>query len=170
LNDIFKCFGIFSRSSNKTFKIGHFLWIIDMIPKSRMMKMTLQGMTKNYISENDIRDSVNTVFVFGDNLEGKGFGGQAAVARQFVPCGKAIGIPTKRAPRDDEDAYFSDKTDEICAVRRSFATIRELIREGRRVVFFPDIGNGRAELQHRSPVIYGIINGFIKAHTERDPS
>ena len=116
-----------------------------------------------YISEQMIENSVNTVYVFGDNLMHDGYGGQAKVARKFVKNGKSIGIPTKRKPEDSEDAYFSDREDEKRAVRYAFKEIRELKRKGLNIIFFPGIGEGLADLPHRSPEIYGLIKGFIKS-------
>jgi hypothetical protein len=110
-----------------------------------------------------IRESVNTVFIFGDNLERWGTGGQAKVARRFVECGKTFGIPTKRKPRKTPDVFFSDRPDEIQSVKKSFTGIRELKTRGKRIVFFPGIGEGMAELPKRSPRIYAMIKQFIMA-------
>jgi len=101
------------------------------------------------------------VYVFGDNLEHFGLGGQAKVARPFVKCGKAYGIPTKRKPDNDESSFFADRDDEIYAVRRAFSEIRRMIAQGMTIVFFSNIGEGLADLEHRSPAIFGMIKAFI---------
>src|SRR6185437_11401462 len=46
----------------------------------------------------------NSLFVFGDNLQRRGRGGQAAIR----DAANAVGLPTKRAPRWDEAAFFTD--------------------------------------------------------------
>lgn len=83
------------------------------------------------ITENDIKNSVNTIYVFGDNMMKIGNGGQALIARQYVSLGKAIGIPTKRKPAMTEQSFFSDKADEICAVKAAFYDI--IMKKKRRI-------------------------------------
>lgn len=123
----------------------------------------MQTLMDRFITEEDIRISVNAVYIFGDNMKGFGLAGQAKIARQFVMSGKAFGIPTKRAPCTDEECYFADREDEIIAVRRAFAKIRQLKYSGKKIVFFPGIGDGMAELSTRSPAIYGMIRGFVQS-------
>jgi len=60
--------------------------------------------TVDRISPELLRENPNKFYLFGDNLEGKGKGGQAIVRDEP----NAIGIPTKKAPRRDESAYFTD--------------------------------------------------------------
>lgn len=128
-----------------------------------MAARTGRGVTR-YITAEDIEGAPSgTVFVFGDNMKGIGNGGQASIARQFVPVGKAFGIPTKWSPDMEEGSFFSDKREEISAVRRSFERIRQLSNEGKKVVFFPGIGEGLAQLPFRSPEIYGMIVGFVES-------
>jgi hypothetical protein len=116
----------------------------------------LNKITKENISESPD----NYVYIFGDNLLKIGLGGQAAVARQFVSCNKTFGIPTKRKPTSEEDAFFSDKQDEIDAVRESLRHIDELRKQQKVIVFFPNIGEGLAELPTRSPKIFKIITNY----------
>ena len=123
----------------------------------------MQTLIDRFITEEDIRNSVNTVYIFGGNLEGWGTAGQAKIALQFVKTGRSFAIPTKRAPCTDDECYFADREDEIIAVRRAFAKIRQLRRDGKEIVFFPGIGEGMAELSTRSPAIYGMIRGFISS-------
>lgn len=125
-------------------------------------------MKSKMISAEDISRSKSTVYVFGDNLEGRGLGGQAGVARPFVPTGKAFGIPTKRAPHDDDGSFFSDQPDEIYAVSQAFCAIRRMLAGGKKIVFFPRIGEGLADLEHRSPQILGMIKGFIACFEKGD--
>ena len=51
-----------------------------------------------------LRENPDKVYLFGDNLEGVGKGGQAVVRGEP----NAIGIPTKKGPKSDEGAYFND--------------------------------------------------------------
>ena len=124
----------------------------------------MQRQKFDLITEDMILNSPETyIYIFGDNLEHRGFGGQAAVARQFVKEGRAFGITTKRKPSNTDDSYFSDRKDEIDAVRKSFTQIRIFKKMGRKIIFFPHIGEGLSDLQRRSPMIYGMIRGFIES-------
>jgi len=115
------------------------------------------------ITRKDMEDAPEShVFAFGDNLERRGKGGQAAVAREFVASGKAFGIPTKRAPRADEDAYFHDRDDEMRAVEDAFTRLAKLVLSGKHVVFFPGIGSGYARMKEKSPLIYNFLSGEIR--------
>jgi hypothetical protein len=88
------------------------------------------------------------VFLFGDNLQRRGRGGQALHMRGEP---NAIGIPTKRAPSMHESAFFSDDDfDANCAaIDAAFA----LIPADATVVVIPSagLGTGRAQLQQRAP-------------------
>jgi hypothetical protein len=53
------------------------------------------------------------IFIYGDNLKAFGKGGQAIIRDEP----NAFGIPTKRYPSWDDWAFFSDKEDEIEAVK-----------------------------------------------------
>lgn len=116
------------------------------------------------ITTDDIEKSPDHyIFVFGDNLQRVGKGGQAATARDFVRCGKAFGVPTKRKPMSTNDAYFSDKPDEMAAVADAFSELARLVKKGKYIVFFPGIGDGYAKLSEKSPKIHGMIHETIRA-------
>jgi len=98
-----------------------------------------------------------TIWIFGDNLLRIGLGGQAKIARKFVASGKAFGIPTKRSP----GTYFHDQLDESEAVVDAFMKIQGMIHEGKKIIFFPNIGRGLARMEEMSPSILGYIRGSI---------
>lgn len=58
----------------------------------------MQFITREYVRAN--RDKL---FLFGDNLERRGLGGQAAAMRDEP---NAIGIPTKKSPSYKNAAFF----------------------------------------------------------------
>lgn len=66
-------------------------------------------LVKQYCLE-DLQDCPEITVIFGDNLNGTGLGGQAKECR---PGPNSLGIPTKKWPSTDEDAYFSDADAEI---------------------------------------------------------
>jgi hypothetical protein len=120
-----------------------------------------------FITTEDIENSdPRVVYIFGDNLDQEGHGGQAKVARPFVSKGKAFGIPTKRHPGMHDGDFFSDRKDEILFVKKAFGVINLFRTKGKIIVFFPGIGEGLAELPTRSPIIYNMIKKFIKEHEQ----
>lgn len=115
----------------------------------------------------DCLDNPNKYYVFGDNLIRKGHGGQAIIRS----CPNAIGIPTKRLPSMDEDAFFSDQPDEIQAVQK-FLTRLILFynRPEQPIIVFPadGLGTGLAQLKERSPKIYEMIGESLQAAFDVD--
>jgi hypothetical protein len=100
------------------------------------------------------------IWVYGDNLKHFGKGGQAIIRDEP----NAFGIPTKRYPSWDDWAFFSDKPDELEAVKVS---LRELWKLGQdKVIVFPEdgIGTGRAKMKEKSPVAYEMMCGILWEH------
>ena len=99
-------------------------------------------------------------YVFGDNLIHDGYGGQAIIRS----CQNAIGIPTKRLPSMDDDAFFSDQPDEFKAVQKFLNKLYILYnRKEKPIIVFPTdgLGTGRAMLKEKSPKIYKLIDDFL---------
>lgn len=113
--------------------------------------------TAAHITRQMVQSSPDTLFVFGDNLERRGRGGQAAEMRGEP---NAVGIPTKRAPRRDEAAYFTDAdyTTAVAAIRSDMIRLADHVKRGGIVVIPQDgIGTGLAELPRRAPRIHSYI-------------
>ena len=94
------------------------------------------------------------LFVFGDNLECEGLGGQAAEARGEP---NAIGIATKKKPSMSPDAFFMDN-DHDAWFEAEKATLRRLMeasKNGRTIIWPLDgIGTGLARLEKNAPSIW----------------
>lgn len=103
----------------------------------------------------------NKIYVFGDNLLGRGYAGQAAIRGEV----NAFGIPTKRYPNTQRSAYFSDQPDEMDAVRKA---LRELYILGKKqyTIVFPTkgIGTGMARMKEHSPKIYSEMCEILEKH------
>ena len=109
------------------------------------------------------RSMPDALVVFGDNLEGRGKGGQAAIRDEP----NAVGIPTKRSPSMSEDAFFSDNDEDMHLFRASAALPLSLLaahlRAGGIIVLPEDgLGTGRAQLEQRSPRIWRVLQRAIK--------
>lgn len=100
------------------------------------------------------------IFVFGDNLAQRGRGGQAII--RFEP--NTFGVPTKRSPRMDDDAFFSDREDERQAL---IAALRKLYRLGEsHTLVFPKagLGTGLAQMERRSPELFALMGAILSEH------
>jgi len=113
-----------------------------------------------FITRNMIKSNRDKVFVFGDNMQRRGYGGQAKVARGEP---NTIGLPTKWKPTRDYDAYFRDEDfDKVKPIiDETFDRIEEELARGKEVVFFPNIGKGYAMLNKTAPKIYNYIKKKI---------
>lgn len=106
------------------------------------------------------RDNPERIYVFGDNLVGAGFAGQAIIRTEY----NAFGIPTKRYPSTHIGAYFTDKA---CERNHVLTALRELYTLGRRhTIVFPKkgIGTGMAKMARYSPEIYAEMNEILLKH------
>ncbi len=98
------------------------------------------------------------IFVFDDNLVGRGKAGQAII-RDFP---NTMGIPTKRLPSMDDDAFFSDTAEEQNVVLRAINSVHKELVGGKTIIFPRDgLGTGLGETATRSPRIFEIIHQLI---------
>lgn len=106
-----------------------------------------------WVTRESLRADPDTIYVFGDNLVGEGFGGQARACRGEP---NAMGIPTKKRASKDEDAYFTDEEYEanVTAINRAVEAIKVLQVQGRKIVVLQGIGEGLAALPQRAPMTY----------------
>lgn len=118
-----------------------------------------------------VQSDRDTLFVFGDNMQGRGLGGQAAAMRGEP---NTIGVPTKWAPERKSAAYFSDddrlNRDVWHAISDAFDMIRKGLDAGRNVVIpAAGLGTGLAELPTRAPKLHAMIETAIASlHEEPD--
>lgn len=120
------------------------------------------------VRRSTLRANPDTLFVFGDNLEGWGLGGQAKEMRGEP---NAFGIPTKRSPRLSPDAFFTDADFEYFKKRVSpqFEVLRRHVRNGGSVVIPKDgIGTGLAQLPRRAPKIWRWLNEQFETLDKND--
>jgi hypothetical protein len=98
----------------------------------------------------DVRAHSNWLFIFGDNDDARGMGGQAIIRK----CKNAAGVPTKRSPGySPSDYYTDDDYEEHCdSIRTAFDRITARAPEYTKVVFpSGGLGTGLAELDKRAP-------------------
>lgn len=121
-----------------------------------------------WITREMVRADRETLFVFGDNMAGRGLGGQAAAMRGEP---NAVGVPTKWAPERQAGAYFTDvdrlNRDVWHAINGAFVKMRDALSMGCNVIIPADgLGTGLAELPTRAPKLHAMIEAAIAALQE----
>ena len=134
--------------------------------KSSFNFFVKKGENEMHITRKYIREHPEKVFVFGDNMNRFGFGGQAKEARGEK---NTIGIPTKWYPNNREESFFTDEEFSTVLERidEAFRLIDKSKKEGKEIVFFPHIGEGLAQLDKRAPKIYKYIKERIESYSEK---
>lgn len=124
------------------------------------MKYKVERM--RFISREYVRANPDKLFLFGDNLEQRGFGGQAAAMRGEP---NTIGIPTKKSPSYADGAFFTDYELEQnkASIDLAFAKLAKATMNVTRVIVIPEngLGTGRAELDKRAPRTYAYLQSRL---------
>lgn len=109
-----------------------------------------------YYTEHMCRAFPDALFIFGDNLVNHGKGGQAIIRDEP----NAFGIPTKRLPSNEPNAFFSDRKEEMDIVLNRIILLSSYKAIMNYKLVFPadGIGTGLANLKNKSPKIYKLID------------
>ena len=114
------------------------------------------------ISREFVRANRDRIFLFGDNLVGQGFGGQAAAMRGEPNC---VGIPTKKLPSNSENAFFTDAELEQnkAALDQVFEHLTRISTAPEQIVVIPanGLGTGRAQLESRAPLTFAYLQNRL---------
>lgn len=122
--------------------------------------MTGKVQFEKWITRDMLRANPDARFIFGDNTQRVGMGGQAGAMRGEP---NAIGVATKRAPgMSDGDFFADDNADDAKVVDDDIDRVIAAWIEGRAIVLPLDgIGTGLSELPRRAPKLHQhIINRF----------
>lgn len=101
----------------------------------------------------DVKQSPNKIFIFGDNLDRKGTGGQAQIRNNE----NAFGIATKKHPTNNSNAFMSDSEfdENVKTIKSDIVKIKN---DGRDIVFPKDgFGTGLAKLKEKAPKTYQFL-------------
>lgn len=110
----------------------------------------------------DLRANPDLIYLFGDNEQRIGLGGQAREMRGEV---NAVGIRTKRAPGMKEEDFWSDEKFDIYSrmIDEDFHDVIQYARTGHSIVIPLDgLGTGLSELPTRAPKLLAYINEHIR--------
>ena len=106
---------------------------------------------REHITRAMLRAEPEKLFVFGDNMHRKGYGGQAKEMRGEP---NAVGIPTKVHPTMYEGSFFTDSDLSVFVDR----VVPDYLRLARHpgIIVWPTagIGSGLAQLKKRAPKIW----------------
>ena len=103
-----------------------------------------------------LRNNREKTYLFGDNLAGYGKGGQAIIRGEP----NAIGIPTKKKPTMDEDAFMTD--DEYDSNIRAIDEAFNKIPKNKIIVLPQDgLGTGLARLQSKAPKTWAYLQSKL---------
>lgn len=108
---------------------------------------------RNFITRELLRAERDNLFVFGDNMERTGLGGQA---REMRGEPNAVGLVTKRSPSNAEVAFLSnsDLPDVLFCVASDVTRLHKHLEEGGTVIWpRAGIGTGLASLREKAPAI-----------------
>lgn len=109
---------------------------------------------RDHITRADVRAEKDKIFLFGDNLTGRGFGGQAKEMRGEQ---NAVGIPTKKAPSNNPNSFFTDKefSPNKQAIDEAFGKIPP-----DKIIVIPKagLGTGLAQLDEKAPQTFAYLN------------
>lgn len=122
-------------------------------------------MTHDKFSTDLCRQHPNKMFVFGDNLQRLGKGGQAVIREEP----NAFGIATKVAPLMSPPAFFKDDLRNLDAIEADILNIKtEYIKlwSPYTAIVFPlnGIGTGLARLQESAPRVWDGLNWLLLEH------
>lgn len=113
---------------------------------------------RTWITRKDLKREPEKVFLFGDNLQRKGFGGQAKEMRGEP---NAIGIVTKKKPSNSPDAFLSDDDYESnCDIID--ADFAQIPREKIIVIPASGIGTGLARMVEKAPRTFEYLQRKLK--------
>ena len=120
--------------------------------------MGYRVLTMKWIARSFVREHPDYIFLFGDNLARRGFGGQAAAMRGEP---NVVGIPTKKLPSNSETAFFMDAEFEQnkAAIDEAFERLSGMCLMTDQVIVTPanGIGTGRAQLESRAPLTFAYL-------------
>ena len=112
---------------------------------------------REHITRDTLRAEPNVLFVFGDNMDRRGMGGQAAEMRGEP---NAVGIPTKWSPSMRPGAFLTD-ADMPRWLRETVPEfVRLLLHQSKIVWPRAGIGTGMARLEENAPAIHQVLEAL----------
>lgn len=115
----------------------------------------------------DLRANPDVLYVFGDNVDRVGLGGQAGEMRGEP---NAVGVATKWSPSMRETSFFDDSDYEHISkiIDADFEPLFKAALNGKTIILPADgLGTGLSEMPTRCPKLYQLVRnniGILKHH------
>jgi hypothetical protein len=120
---------------------------------------------QKWIDRKDLKANPDRFYVFGDNVERRGYGGQAAQMRGEP---NAIGVVTKWKPSMAPGAFFDDSIQCQILVLQDLHVVQKVLDEGKTVVVPEDgIGTGLSRLHATAPKLDHKIKTWFAVREKR---
>ncbi|MBK7804129.1 MAG: hypothetical protein IPJ55_15990 [Chloracidobacterium sp.] len=125
--------------------------------------MGYRVLTRKWVTRTFVREHRDHIFLFGDNLVRRGLGGQASAMRGEP---NVVGIPTKKLPSNNENAFFTDAelAQNKAAISQAFEHLTRKSTGPDRSSSFPQMGSEPAGPNSKPSTAY--IRLFTKASRE----
>lgn len=115
---------------------------------------------QSFIKRADLTSNPNVVYLFGDNCQRTGLGGQAAEMRGEP---NAVGVRTKKAPGRRPSDYFTDDEYDtnVSMIREDLELPMKYLMSGG-IVVWPSsgLGTGLSDLPNRAPRTYAYLQSL----------
>ena len=114
----------------------------------------------------DLQRNPGVMYLFGDNVERRGLGGQAKEMRNEP---NAVGIRTKKAPHCGDDAFWTDLelSEHTTMIVNDLLPVVNHLKDGGAVVIPSDgLGTGLARMQETCPLTFDYLQAALKALEE----
>lgn len=112
---------------------------------------------QKFIRREDLQANPEILYLFGDNDDRSGYGGQAKEMRDEE---NAVGVRTKWSPATNRAAYFRDSDAEqvFGMIDEDLDPVIDHLRQGGTVVIPADgLGTGLSKLPETSPIIFNYL-------------
>lgn len=116
---------------------------------------------QKFINREDLEANPDVLYLFGDNVQRVGYGGQARFMRGEP---NAVGVATKVNPGMEEKDFFSDKmaVAVLAIIESDLARAFAHVQKGGIVVIpYDGLGTGLSELPTRAPRVYEYLVGRL---------
>lgn len=110
----------------------------------------------------DLRNNPDVLYVFGDNVDRVGLGGQAGHMRGEP---NAYGVATKWVPSMHKSAFFDDADYDRIAkiIDTDFESLFKAALKGKTIIIPADgLGTGLSEMPTRCPKLYQLVRNNIE--------
>lgn len=110
----------------------------------------------------DLRNNPDVLYVFGDNVDRMGLGGQAGEMRGEP---NAVGVATKWSPSMRETSFFNDSDYEHISkiIDTDFEPLFKAALKEKTIILPADgLGTGLSKMPTRCPKLYRLLRSYVE--------